>query len=189
MSQLFISATGRALDVGDRIAAKLDELAKADLVEELVEALGAQHPALAPFGALLSSEQLEELRAFLQRAADTLEPSELVRQLSRGIETIPQEGINWAWKPDSAELSAEPGRLLSGSGRASMPARAFSPALDTSSGAVSASPAASNCRSRSPHSAFPVTSLSKRSSRRRSRTTMAPRLRKRWRAIYLSSRI
>lgn len=114
MSQLFVSETARALDVGDRIAEKLKEIERAELLEKLIDAHGAERPSVAIFGALLSDEQLDEIRSFLMRAEDALEPGESVRRLSARVDAIPREGIAWAWKPDAREPVVQAGSLTLG---------------------------------------------------------------------------
>ena len=99
MTKSLVSGMGAALDVGERVAGKLKELADRDLIDELAGTLADGRPALS--GALrkaLSAAGFEEIREFLERAAEELEPDEHLKLLAGPIAEIPARGVSWAWK-------------------------------------------------------------------------------------------
>ena len=101
MTELFVSAGGKALDLGLGVAGRLREIAGKDLTEELIEALGVDSPAASKaLKAILSKSQgLREVQQFLARAgvkAKEVEP--YLKSLTGPVSKIPSEGIRWAWK-------------------------------------------------------------------------------------------
>ena len=99
MTKSLVSGMGAALDVGERVAGKLKELADRDLIGELAGTLADDRPVLS--GALrkaLSAAGFEEIQEFLERAAEELEPDDHLRLLAGPIAEIPARGVSWAWK-------------------------------------------------------------------------------------------
>ena len=99
MTKSLVSGMGAALDVGERVAGKLKELADRDLIDELAGTLADDRPVLS--GALrkaLSAAGFEEIQEFLERAAEELEPDDHLRLLAGPIAEIPARGVSWAWK-------------------------------------------------------------------------------------------
>ena len=143
MTALITSAAGKAIDLGADIADKLNEIAEADLVEELADALAADHPVLSDLlRAVLPDAEFRALKAFLKRAAESLPPSEHVRQLTGPVADIPAKSIPWTWKAArQASLPASGALTLSlkGTGQASVrilpgPGYEFKGALGTAGG-------------------------------------------------------
>ena len=100
MTKSLVSGMGAALDLGEGVAGKFKELADRDLIGELAGALADDRAVLS--GALreaLSAAGFEEIREFLERAAEALEPDEYLRLLAGPIAEIPARGVSWAWKP------------------------------------------------------------------------------------------
>ena len=99
MTKSLVSGMGAALDVGEKVAGKLKELADRDLIDELAGTLADDRPVLS--GALrkaLSAAGFEEIQEFLERAAEELEPDEHLKLLAGPIAEIPARGVSWAWK-------------------------------------------------------------------------------------------
>ena len=114
MTKSLVSGMGAALDLGEKVAGKLKELADRDLIGELAGALGDDRPALS--GTLrkaLSAAGFEEIREFLERAAAELEPDEHLKLLARPIAEIPARGVSWAWKPAGKAVALEAGPIKS----------------------------------------------------------------------------
>ena len=114
MTKSLVSGMGAALDLGERVAGKLKELADRDLTGELADALTEDQPALS--GALrkaLSAAGFEEIREFLERAAAALEPDEYLKLLAGPIAEIPARGVSWAWKPTGKMEAPEAGPVES----------------------------------------------------------------------------
>ena len=143
MTALITSAAGKAIDLGAEIADKLNEIAEADLVEDLADALTADHPELSELlKAVLPDVEFRTLKAFLKRAAESLSPGEHLRLLAGPVADIPAKGIPWTWKAArQASLPASGALTLSlkGSGQASVrilpgPGYEFKGALGTAGG-------------------------------------------------------
>ena len=114
MTKSLVSGMGAALDFGEGVAGKLKELADRDLIGELAGALAEDRPALS--GALrkaLSAAGFEEIREFLERTAEALEPDEHLRLLAGPIAEIPARGVSWAWKAAGKVVAPEAGPVES----------------------------------------------------------------------------
>ena len=114
MTKSLVSGMGAALDLGEKVAGKLKELVDRDLIGELAGALAEDRPALS--GALrkaLSAAGFEEIREFLERAAEALEPDEHLKLLAGPIAEIPARGVSWAWKPAGKLEAPEAGPIKS----------------------------------------------------------------------------
>ena len=115
---------GEAIDLAAEVADKLTEISEADLVEELVQALGRDKPVLsAMLRSLLPDREFKIIQDLLGRAAETLTPAEQLRKLAGPVSEIPRKGISWAggWKrdarlPDAGSLTT----TLKGSSRANI---------------------------------------------------------------------
>ena len=114
MTKSLVSGMGAALDLGEKVAGKLKELADRDLIGELAGALADDRPVLS--GALreaLSAAGFEEIREFLERAAEALEPDEHLKLLVGPIAEIPARGVSWAWKAAGMVKAPEAGPIKS----------------------------------------------------------------------------
>ena len=106
MSSFLISATGKTLDLQVHFADKLNEIANTNLIEELAKALADDQPKLSTMlQALLPDLEFQALKDFLEHTAQSLKPSEQLRQLAGPVADIPAKGIAWTCK------SAREGKL------------------------------------------------------------------------------
>ncbi len=124
MSSFLVSVSGKTLDLQVHVADKLDEIANANLIEELAKALADDQPKLSTMlQALLPDLEFQALKDFVERTAESLEPSEQLRQLAGPAADIPSKGIAWSCKsaregklPDSGTVTL----TLKGSGQATV---------------------------------------------------------------------
>ena len=124
MTGFLISAAGQTIDLGADVADRLNEIAQANLIDELIEVLAKDRPRLsAGLRAVLPDFEFQALKEFLEHTAGSISPSELLRQLAGPVADIPAKGISWASKstrqakiPDSGTLTL----ALKGTGQASV---------------------------------------------------------------------
>lgn len=109
MMKSLVSNLGAALDLGERVAEKLKEIAERDLADELADKLARDRPKLSKaLSRVLSAAGLGKIQKFLDRAAESLETSETLKQLTGPVANIPRKGIGWAWR---SKMQADlPGR-------------------------------------------------------------------------------
>ena len=99
MTKSLVSNFGAALNLGERVAAKLKEIAERDLAGELADKLAQDRPKLSKaLSQVLSAAGPGKMQAFLKRAATSLETSKTLNQLSGTVADIPRNGIGWAWQ-------------------------------------------------------------------------------------------
>ena len=99
MTKSPVSNIGAALDLGERVAEKLKEIAGRDLADELADKLAQDRPKLSKaLSRVLSAAGLGKIQEFLERAAEPLETNETLKQLTGPVANIPRKGISWAWR-------------------------------------------------------------------------------------------
>ena len=124
MAEFLTSTAGRTIDLCADVASRLNQIAEADLIDELIEALANDRPRLsAGLRAVLPDFEFQALKKFLEHAAGSISPSELLRQLAGPVADIPARGTAWACKstrqakmPDSGTLTL----ALKGAGQVSV---------------------------------------------------------------------
>ena len=100
MTKSNASSVGAALDLGERVAQKLKEIAERDLAGELADKLAQDRPKLSKaLSRVLSKAGLGKIQEFLERAAASLETNKTLQQLTGPVADIPRKGIGWAWQP------------------------------------------------------------------------------------------
>lgn len=100
MTKSNASSVGAALDLGERVAQKLKEIAERDLAGELADKLAQDRPKLSKaLSRVLSKAGLGKIQEFLERAATSLETNKTLQQLTGPVADIPRKGIGWAWQP------------------------------------------------------------------------------------------
>lgn len=101
MKKSLVSNFGAALDLGERVAEKLKEIAERDLADELADKLAQDRPELSKaLSQVLSAAGFREIQEFLKRAAKSLETNKTLKQLTGPVASIPRKGIGWAWQPN-----------------------------------------------------------------------------------------
>lgn len=100
MTKSLASGIGAALDLGERVAEQLREIAERDLAGALADTLAQDRPKLSKaLSRVLSKAGLGKLQEFLERAAGSLETNEMLQQLTGPVANILRKGIGWAWQP------------------------------------------------------------------------------------------
>ena len=100
MTKSNASSVGAALDLGERVAQKLKEIAERDLAGELTDKLAQDRPKLSKaLSRVLTAAGLGKMQEFLERAAGSLETNKTLQQLTGPVADIPRKGIGWAWQP------------------------------------------------------------------------------------------
>ncbi len=124
MTGFLIFAAGQTIDLGADVADRLNEIAEADLIAELIEVLAKDRPRLsAGLRAVLPDFEFQALKEFLEHAAGSISPSELLRQLAGPVADIPAKGISWVSKSTRQAKVPGSGTLtlaLKGTGQASV---------------------------------------------------------------------
>ena len=100
MTKSLVSNFGAALDLGERVAEKLKEVAERDLAGELAGKVAQDRPKLSKaLSRVLSAAGLGKIQEFLKHAAESLDTNEALKQLTGPVANIPRKGIGWAWQP------------------------------------------------------------------------------------------
>ena len=99
MTKSLVFNIGAALDLGERVAEKLKEIADRDLAGELADRLAQDRPKLSKaLSRVLSAAGLGKMQEFFEGAAESLDTSETLKQLTGPVANIPRKGIGWAWR-------------------------------------------------------------------------------------------
>ena len=99
MTNSLVANIGAALDLGEDVAQKLQDIAERDLIDELADALAEDRPRLSSaLRRVLPAAGFGKMQEFFKRAAGSLETNELLTQLTGPVANIPRTGIGWAWQ-------------------------------------------------------------------------------------------
>ena len=122
---MFISKLGYIVDLGDRLAGKLNELAEANLIDEVIEVLEIDNPEISSaLSDRVSEEDLAEISIFLRKLAGETQPSEKLLAYFGPVSNIPADGLDWGWKVNPEKILPPRGDITLGlKGSASASAR------------------------------------------------------------------